>query len=174
MFGISVVSIRSFVIAAVASGVITFTPPALADDMDMGAHGMGHHATEATIFGKPGDPRKVSRTITIDATEIAFNVEELKFKKGETVRFIFTNKGDQPHEFMIADAAEQAEHRKMMVEMAGMDMSKMHHNNGNSVSTEPGETKELVWTFTKTGTAEFSCNYPGHAEVGMQGKITVN
>lgn len=174
MFGISAVSIRSFVIAAATTGAIVLTVPALANDTSAGIHGMGHHEAEAPEFGKPGDPKKVSRTVTIEATEIAFNVHELKFKKGETVRFIFINKGEQPHEFMIADAAEQAEHRKMMSEMAGMDMSQMHHNAGNSVSTEPGETKELVWTFTKAGTAEFSCNYPGHAEVGMQGKIAVN
>jgi len=174
MFGISVVSIRSFVVAVIAASAIVLTVPALASDVGMEAEGMGHHKMEATVFGKPGDPKKVSRTVTIEATEIAFNVHELKFKKGETVRFIFTNKGEQPHEFMIAEAAEQAEHRKMMTAMAGMDMSKMHHNDGNTVSTEPGETKELVWTFTKAGTAEFSCNYPGHAEVGMQGKIAVN
>lgn len=174
MFGISAVSIRSFVIVAVAAGAIVLTVPALASEVGMGAEGMAHHKTEATVFGKPGDPKKVSRTVTIEATEIAFNVHDLKFKKGETVRFILINKGEQPHEFMIAEAAEQAEHRKMMTEMAGMDMGEMHHNDGNTVSTEPGETKELIWTFTKAGTAEFSCNYPGHAEVGMQGKIAVN
>lgn len=195
MFGTTVVSFRSFAIAIMAIAAIALIlPAARADDMGMGPGSMGHggmgpggmgpggmahHKMEATTFGEPGDPRKVSRTVTIEATEIAFNVHELKFKKGETVRFIFTNKGEQPHEFVIADTAEQARHRKMMTEMAGMTMhgmgmGGMHHNDANVISTEPGETRELVWTFTKTGSAEFSCNYPGHAEVGMQGKIEVN
>lgn len=132
--------------------------------------GMQPQAHEALAFGKPGDPKKVDRTVTIEATEIAFNVKELTFKKGETIRFVFVNKGEQPHEFTIADEAEQAEHRQMMADMAGMEMD---HNDGNSISTEPGETKELVWTFTTAGKFEFACNYPGHAEIGMEGPLTV-
>ena len=94
----------------------------------------------------------------------------MNFKKGETVKLILTNKGTQDHEITIASAAEQQEHRQMMQEMAGM---KMTHNDGNSVSVAPGETKELVWDFTKSGSFEFACNYPGHAEIGMEGKIAV-
>lgn len=148
--------------------VLATAMPASAQETDM--HPQVH---EALAFGKPGDPKKVDRTVTIEATEIAFNVKELTFKKGETIRFVFVNKGEQPHEFAIADEAEQLEHRKMMSEMAGMDMAGMHHNDGNSVSTEPGETKELIWTFTTPGKFAFACNYPGHAEVGMEGPLTV-
>lgn len=123
--------------------------------------------------GEPGDPKKAMRTVTITATEIAFDVKNLTVKKGETVRFVLVNKGEQPHELTIADEAEQIAHRKMMQEMAGMDMASMGHSDANNVSAEPGETKELVWTFTKAGTVEFACNYPGHAEVGMVGEIEV-
>jgi uncharacterized cupredoxin-like copper-binding protein len=132
-----------------------------------------HHRAEArgeAGFGKPGDPKKVDRTITLEATEIAFDVKKIVVKKGETIRFILVNKGDQPHEFTIADADEQAEHRRMM---GSMDMGAMDHDDGNSISAEPGETKELVWTFTTAGKFEFACNYPGHAESGMEGPLTV-
>lgn len=149
---------------------IGFAGNAFASEM-MNGEPHGHEGE--TAFGKPGDPKKATRTITVMATEIAFDAKEFAFKKGETVRFVFVNKGEQPHEFMIADEAEQTEHRQMMQDMAGMDMASMGHNDPNTVSTEPGETKELVWTFTKAGTFEFACNYPGHAEVGMMGKIGV-
>ena len=61
----------------------------------------------------------------------------------------------------------------------GMDMMApqhlaMHVATGNTVVVSPGETKEIVWTFTKPGTFEFSCNFVGHAEVGMQGTISVS
>lgn len=143
------------------------------DHMKDGDHMMNekdHHQGEETDFGKPGDPAKVTQTIEITATDFAFDVKEMNFKKGETVKFILTNKGTQDHEITIASAAEQQEHRQMMQEMAGM---KMDHNDGNSVSVAPGETKELVWDFTKSGSFEFACNYPGHAEIGMEGKIAV-
>ena len=132
-----------------------------------------HHAVE-TRWGTRGDPSKVTRTVTIVGTEIKFNVTHLTFKKGETVKFVFVNKGEQPHEFMIADAAEQAEHRKMMADMAGAAMPVSHHDDeGNLVDAKPGETKELIWRFTKKGKFEFACNYIGHAEAGMIGTIDV-
>ena len=130
-----------------------------------------HHELKA--YGQPGDPKKVKRTVTVLGTEIAFDAREMTFKRGETVRFIFVNKGEQPHEFMIGDAETQEEHRKMMQEMAGTDVASMGHVDPNTVSAEPGEKKELVLTFTKPGKFEFACNYPGHAEVGMQGVIIV-
>ncbi len=131
---------------------------------------MGPASAHDAAAGEPGDPKKATRTVTITATEIAFDVKNLTVKKGETVRFVLVNRGEQPHELTIADEAEQIAHRKMMQEMAGMDMD---HSDANNVSAEPGETKELVWTFTKAGTIEFACNYPGHAEVGMLGEIEV-
>lgn len=143
--------------------------PALANE------GMMHHHTEAeaAAFGHPGEAKKVDRTITITATEIAFDVKNITVKAGETVRFVIINKGEQPHELSIGSADEMAEHRQMMVDMAGMNMSEMHHGEGNSVSTEPGETKELIWQFGKAGSYEFSCNYPGHSEIGMTGPLVV-
>ena len=154
-------------IAVLFAASLFLAPPlAFAADMDDSHH---HDAS----YGEPGDAKKADRTITIDATEIAFNVTELTFRKGETVRFVFVNKGEQPHEFMIADAAEMAAHRQMMQEMAGMSMESMGHKSPNAISTEPGETRELVWTFTNAGEFQFACNYPGHAEVGMEGRIVV-
>ena len=55
---------------------------------------------------------------------------------------------------------------------AGMGM-RLKHDDQNSILLEPGESKELVWTFTKAGSLEFACNLPGHYEVGMMGKISV-
>ena len=139
----------------------------------------GHQAGDVTAFGQPGDVKKISRTVRIEATEIKYNLSELTFKVGETVKFVFVNKGEQDHELSLGDSATQLKHRKMMQDMAampGMDMSKMPGHEGmddTMLMTKPGETKELVWQFTKAGTVEFACNYPGHAEVGMAGKIVV-
>jgi len=144
-----------------------------------------HNMGEEMSFGQPGDPEKVTRTVTIEATEIAFNTQELTFKTGETVKFVLENKGEQNHEFTIGDSETQLAHRKMMAEMPAMDHAQMsdtemsgmqghdHMMEGNTVDTAPGEAKTLVWQFTKPGTFEFACNYPGHAEVGMEGKIVV-
>lgn len=139
----------------------------------------GHSDGGDGQFGQPGDAKKVSRTVRVVASEIKFDVANLTFKVGETVKFVLVNKGEQDHELTIGDETTQLEHRKMMQDMAqmpGMDMSKMpghKHSSESMVTVKPGETKELVWQFTKAGTFEFACNFPGHAEVGMAGKIVV-
>lgn len=158
-------SLSAFLLAS----ALFATAPAIANE------GAEHHHSkaEAAAFGHPGEVKKVDRTIKIIATEIAFDVKDITVKAGETVRFVLINKGEQPHELSIGSADEMAEHRQMMVDMAGMDMSEMHHNEDNSVSTEPGETKELIWQFGKAGTYEFACNYPGHSEIGMAGSLVV-
>ncbi|MEQ1866257.1 MAG: plastocyanin/azurin family copper-binding protein [Micropepsaceae bacterium] len=140
----------------------------------------GHVGSEAAPYGQQGDVRKATKTVKIEASEIKFNVTELKFRVGETVKFVLINKGQQDHELTIGDAAMQQEHRKMMLDMASMpnmDMTKMSghgHSADSMVTAKPGETKELVWQFTKAGMFEFACNLPGHAEVGMTGKIVVS
>lgn len=55
---------------------------------------------------------------------------------------------------------------------AGM-MTHMQHDDPNSILLEPGETREIVWTFAKAGSIEFACNVPGHYESGMVGDLSI-
>lgn len=138
----------------------------------------GHDGADANGAGQPGDPKRVTRTVRMEAGEIKFDIKQLTFKTG-TVKFVFVNKGEQDHELTIGDRATQLEHREEMQEMASMpsmDMTRMpghKHAAASAIAVKPGETKELIWQFTKPGSFEFACNFPGHAEVGMAGTITV-
>ncbi len=137
--------------------------------------GGGHHAE--TPYGKSGTAGKIDRTIVLEAKDYAFDRPDIRVKRGETIKFVVKNSGQEDHELTLGDSAMQNEHRKMMAEMPGMDHSQMaghgHVMHGNSVSVKPGETKTLVWHFTKAGQFEFACNFPGHAELGMTGKLVV-
>jgi uncharacterized cupredoxin-like copper-binding protein len=125
-------------------------------------------------YGRPGDPKHVDRSVTIEARDFAFDTSELTFAAGETVKFVVVNKGRHKHELTIGDAAEQTKHRDAMSKMSDMAHSEDGGDMpGNAVHVAPGETRELVWTFTRAGKLEFACNYPGHADLGMEGKITV-
>ena len=151
-------------------------------------HG-GEHGRGAAI-GSLGQPSKVDRTVEIEAGEIYFNPESLQVKRGETVRFVIHNKGDLLHEFNIGTPEMHAKHQEEMMEMMehgmltatemrhdmeGMDHGDMAmaHDDPNSVLLEPGETKELIWTFPEGGELEFACNVPGHYPAGMQGAIEI-
>lgn len=141
----------------------------------------GHsHAAKDRPWGKIGDPKKATRTVTITATEIAYDVKDLTFETGETVKFVLINNGEQNHELTIADRATQKEHQKMMADMPGMTHEEMEAAMGGhredddySLDVKPGETKALVWQFVHPGSFTFSCNYPGHVELGMEGRIVV-
>lgn len=139
-----------------------------------GDHGGGHeghdmnHMTDLSRFGEPGDPAKADRTITVKAREMAYDVSALDIRTGETIKFVLVNDGTQSHELGVGDAAYFAEHRKMM---AAMQMD--HGAMPNMTVARMGETTSFAWTFTKPGAFEFACSMPGHAELGMVGKITV-
>ena len=152
----------------------------------------GHiHTQDGSAIGEPGKATATTRTVQIKLIDVAFEPETVKVKAGETVRFVLTNTGQILHEFNLGTAAMHAEHQKemaMMVQhgmltptgvdpnmmkmdhgnMPGMDMK---HDDPNSVLVAPGETKELVWKFSKAMELEFACNIPGHYESGMVGKV---
>jgi uncharacterized cupredoxin-like copper-binding protein len=150
--------------------------------------GQSDGATKAAeaAFGRPGQATKVTRTIKVEGYEFEFAPAALIFKAGETVKFVFVNTGHEPHELSIGDAAYQSEHRAMMAKAAKEAKARgetvdhathaddhMHGAEGNVVEAKPGETKELIWQFSKPGTFELACNIPGHTELGMTGTIKV-
>ena len=132
------------------------------------AHGGGDHFA----FGHVGQAKDVARTVKITASDYEFSPTELTVKSGETVRFEVTNMSKHMHEFTVGDADAIEAHRKSMAAMGDM-----HHTEGehampsNSVHVAPGKTGELIWTFEGTSDLVFACNYPGHADLGMEGKI---
>ena len=152
----------------------------------------GHiHSHDSSAVGKLGKATATTRTVQIKLIDIAFEPDTVTVKAGETVRFVLTNSGSLLHEFNIGTAAMHMDHQKEMAMMAqhgmltptGVDpkMMKMDHGNmpgmdmkhddPNTVLVAPGETKELVWTFSKAMELEFACNIPGHYESGMVGKV---
>jgi len=88
-------------------------------------------------------------------------------KKGDIIKFVVMNKGKIPHEFGIGSIEEQTAHRKMMQSMPGMK-----HEDGATVSVEPGKSKDLIWHFMGDATTvQFACNVPGHFEAGMHSEV---
>lgn len=130
----------------------------------------GHeHGNEMSAAGQPGSPDKVSRTIKITTLDtMRYDKKTIQVKPGETVRFVVTNTGRIKHEFAIGTREEQLEHAEMMASMPDMK-----HEEGNVVSLEPGEARELIWQFGKAGTVEIACHLSGHYEAGMKARINV-
>ena len=127
--------------------------------------GMSHdnHTADA---GRPGDPAQVSRTIAVTMNDtMRFAPDQLKFKGGDTVRFVVRNAGNIQHEMVIGSMTELQEHAGMM-----RAMPTMQHADPNMISLAPGQDGELIWQFDQPGIFEFACLVPGHLEAGMTGR----
>lgn len=128
--------------------------------------GHGHAAT----LGKPGDPKKVGRTVEITMDDsMRFRPASVEVKRGETVRFLLKNEGKLRHEMVLGTLAELKKHAELMARFPQME-----HADPNQASVEPGRAGALVWQFTKAGTFDFACLQAGHYEAGMKGKIVVS
>ena len=134
------------------------------------AHAMhGSHAEHAPAIGKPGDAKKVTRTMTVDMNDtMKFSPATLSVKKGETIRFVVKNSGKIKHEMVLGSTAELKAHAAMMKQMPEME-----HADANMVTVEPGKTGEIIWQFSKAGKFDFACLQPGHFEAGMKGQVVV-
>ena len=178
---------KLFIASGLAAGVAAFplAPVALAAGDHAGGHG------HATGIGQPGEASEAARTVEITMHDNYYEPESVSVGEGETVRFVVRNEGDLVHEFNIGTEAMHAAHQEemeMMVahgvivgdhidhDMMKMDMGNGHtmeHDDPNSVLLEPGQSAEIVWTFTTDADLEFACNVPGHYEAGMTGEIEI-
>lgn len=141
------------------------------------AHGDNHHAEKAfdaasaeqKDFGIAGDPAKATRTIKLAMSDdMRFTPNRIKVRRGETVRFVVTNKGKTLHELVIGTPEELQEHAALMKKFPDME-----HDEAHMAHVKPGKSEDLVWTFNRPGEFEFACLIPGHFEAGMSGKISV-
>ncbi|MBQ0831914.1 cupredoxin domain-containing protein [Marinobacter sp.] len=172
-----------FVVAALAMSIS-------ATALGAGAHDGGHgHGAK---IGEPGKASDASRSITVKMYDNYYEPETINVKPGETVRFVVENKGNLVHEFNIGtpDMHESHQEEMMMMvkhgiiqggklnhDMMEMDMGdgqSMKHDDPNSVLLEPGDSQEVVWTFSEESNIEFACNVPGHYQSGMYGEIGFN
>jgi len=136
--------------------------------MRASAHSGHQHDHESYSAGQPGDPKKPSRTIEIEMTEMAFAPFKIEVKRGEQIKFVIRNVGKEDHEFLLATTAENLKHAEFMRKHPDME-----HDDPNGVRVSPNKSAEILWRFTKRGTFEYACLIPNHREYGMVGEVAV-
>ena len=139
------------------------------------AFAAGEHAggPEEYSIGMKAEKTKAKRTINITMREdqdgnMIFAPNKLQFRQGETVTLNFVNKGETKHEFVMDTQENVLEHKAAMEKNPDME-----HADDNSLSLEPGEKGQIIWTFAKSGDFAFACLIPGHYESGMHGPLKV-
>lgn len=98
-----------------------------------------------------------------------FTPSRVSVHRDETIRFVLKNQGQLKHEMVLGTISDLNKHAAMMVKYPDMQ-----HSDPNQASVEPGQTGELVWRFTRSGTVDFACLQPGHYDAGMKGQVRVS
>jgi uncharacterized cupredoxin-like copper-binding protein len=122
--------------------------------------------------GEPGDPKKPARTVEVKMFEgdgrMGFEPARIEVRRGEQVRFVVQNNGEEDHEFVLATVIENREHSEAMKKHPGME-----HDGPNAKRVMATGNRMVVWKFTKRGEFEYACLIPGHYEKGMFGRVIV-
>ncbi|MBU1304192.1 MAG: cupredoxin family protein [Alphaproteobacteria bacterium] len=137
-----------------------------------GNHTGGHD--DAMAVGMQGNASHIDRTVEVtmgetDEGEMLFSPRDLAFSKGETVKFLITNEGEQEHEFVLDTPAKNEEHKALMAKFPEME-----HADPNAIRLAPGASGEIIWTFANAGEFQYACLILGHYESGMHGPVVVN
>ena len=153
-----------------AVGLVAFSSVVFAHgDDDHGKKPGAAHDGHASALGKPGDAKKVSRTVEITMSDaMRFSPASVAVKRNETIRFVLKNEGKLKHEMVLGTIQELKEHAALMLKFPEME-----HADPNQASVDAGKTGELIWQFTKAGTFDFACLQAGHYEAGMKGQVMV-
>lgn len=141
------------------------------------AHGEAPHADRKAAaavkvqqpWGIAGDPQRVSRSIAIAMSDdMRFSPDSIEVRRGETIRFTHSNRGQVMHEMVIGTPAALAEHAALMEKFPGME-----HDEPWMAHVAPGGSGEMIWHFNRSGEFEFACLIPGHYQAGMKGRLRV-
>jgi uncharacterized cupredoxin-like copper-binding protein len=109
-----------------------------------------------------------TRTVDVDMVDVGFRPAELTAHMGDTVRFVFHNRGKVKHEALFGDAAVQDAHEKEMGAMGASGHSMMTNE------VDPGSSRTINYTFDKLGTTLIGCHETGHYAAGMKITVTVS
>ena len=127
-------------------------------------------SAQAKAFGRPGDPKKASRTVMVGMSDVACATPgDLAVRLGETVRFVVKNSGKQEHEMLIGSMRDLKEHAESVDTDADVA-----HDEPYMTHVAPGKTQAIVWHFTRPGIFYYACHVPVLPGPGVIGRITVS
>src|SRR5712691_6167033 len=103
--------------------------------------GRAHQAHSSFSAGEPGDPKKPARVVNVKMFEgsgkMGFEPARIEVRRGEQVRFVLQNDGEEDHEFILATVAENRKHAEVMKKNPDME-----HDDPNGKRVLPYASKE--------------------------------
>lgn len=124
--------------------------PAQTENMTIEENSMTdpNNAVQATPEGTMED---VTAEVTVNVTgeDFSFDPNEIRVKKGDTVKVVLTSGDTMPHDFVIDDL------------------------NVQSTQAQPGGTTEVTFVADQAGEFEYYCSVGNHKQMGMVGTLII-
>lgn len=88
-------------------------------------------------------------TVNVTGADFSYNPDEIKVKKGDTVKIVLTSGDSMPHDFVIDELNIQSD------------------------QVTQGQTAEVTFVADRAGEYEYYCSVGNHREQGMVGTLVV-
>src|SRR6516164_8496576 len=143
------------IIAAVGI-LLTASAAILATAVAMPIPASAHEDHGRFSAGAPGDPNKPARIVEVRMFEgggkMGFEPARIEVRRGEQVRFVLRNDGEEDHEFILATVTENRKHAEVMKKHPEMEHDDPNGTarlfgslssavNSNSPASSPATTK---------------------------------
>jgi plastocyanin len=122
-------------------------------------------------------PRGVEVTLTVTATDFAFDPVDPVVEVGESSTVHLINRGSNPHTWVVLRQCASAEQYIESIDSATTTAARRDAEEGQTlvkVGPAAGPLGDPVtFTIDKAGTYEVVCDIPEHFEKGMEGTLVV-
>lgn len=114
-------------------------------------------------------------SLSLTATDIAYDTTRLEVTAGQPVRLTLNNEGALEHDFSIMAMPLTGDvlAEEMADEMAGHDMSSMEEEPEIHVAALTDGSNTIEFTPSEPGEYTYFCTVEGHKEAGMVGTLVV-
>ena len=129
----------------------------------------------ACASGGTAETTPEPQAVTIVATDIAYDVEQIDATVGQPVQLTLENQGVLEHDFSIAEIPLSGEVVTLEEagEMAGHDMGSMMEEPDVHIAAPSGGQSTIEFTPAVSGEYIYYCTVAGHREAGMEGVLVV-
>ncbi len=129
----------------------------------------GHGGGGGIALVSAGSGTPIDRTIEIKMAEWGYTPGTVMVKPGEVIRFVITNAGTLPHEFMIMTGPGMGA-VNYRIQRADWSLTE-HEAIYENPLVMPGDTFETVLKIEQPGMWMFMCMFPYHMRLGMMGMM---
>jgi len=115
------------------------------------------------------------KAVTLIATDIAYDIEQIDVSAGQTVELTLDNQGVLDHDFTIVEIplTGEAETIEAAGEMEGHDVEHAAEENDVHIAAPTADQGTIAFAPAAPGEYIYYCTVSGHREAGMEGVLVV-